>query len=152
MENSHIEHFKPQESHASAALDYSNLLASCIRETQPGMPLHCGHAKGNGFDVDLHISPMDFCCEEHFTYALEGDIFSTCKDDSRAAYMVELLQLNIPSLKSQRKAVLSIFDKDFLETISDAEIEKLKHHFGGVDNSGSASDFGHVVVRFLAQF
>jgi len=64
--SSHIEHFRPQETYPERALDYRNLHASCIRETCPAMPLHCGHAKKSAFDESLHISPLDAGCEQRF--------------------------------------------------------------------------------------
>jgi uncharacterized protein (TIGR02646 family) len=53
FEDSHVEHFRPQEHFQALQLDYANLHASCIRQTLPGRPLHCGHAKGSDFDNDL---------------------------------------------------------------------------------------------------
>ena len=68
--DSHIEHFRPQETREDLALAYVNLHASCIREKSPGAPLHCGHAKGNDFDEGLVISPQDENCERRFILPL----------------------------------------------------------------------------------
>ena len=56
---SHIEHFRPQEIYPHLALDYTNLHASCIRETSPGIPLHVSlenrrrAALTGTFEIDL---------------------------------------------------------------------------------------------------
>jgi uncharacterized protein (TIGR02646 family) len=55
QQDSHIEHFRPQERYPELALNYDNLHASCIRETKPGAPLHCGHAKSHDFDETMAI-------------------------------------------------------------------------------------------------
>jgi uncharacterized protein (TIGR02646 family) len=89
LADSHIEHFRPQEQREDLALDFENLLAACIRETEPGAPLHCGHAKGHDFDEGRHVSPLDPTCESRFGYLLTGAIVSK---DAGASYMTALAE------------------------------------------------------------
>ena len=106
-EDSHIEHFKPQESHDALALEYSNLFASCIRETQPGAPLHCGHAKGHEFDETRAISPLEEDCEQRFLFIREsGEIKAKDQTDAGADYMLRLLKLDLQFLCNRREEVL----------------------------------------------
>ncbi len=152
LSDSHIEHFRPQERYADLALNYENLHASCIRETQPGMPLHCGHAKGAEFNEALQISPLDACCESRFAYTLDGSIIPSDATDAQAAYMVALLQLDIAFLRNRRGSqVRSVFDPAFLETVTTQELEELRDSCRALDVQGKAQSFGHVLARFAEQ-
>lgn len=147
--DSHVEHFRPQESRDDIALSYDNLFASCIRETKPGLPLHCGHAKGGNFDEARHVSPLDPQCEARFVHTQLGDIIA---NDERASYMVELLKLNVEFLRNRRKEVLwSVFDSEFLATVTPDELRTLRAAFRSRDASHRLPDFGHVVARFAEQ-
>lgn len=152
LHDSHIEHFRPQERYAELALNYENLHASCIRETQPGKPLHCGHAKGADFDEALQISPLDAQCESRFAYTLDGGIMPSDTTDVQAAYMIELLRLDIAFLRNRRSAeVCSVFDAAFLETATVQELEKLRDAYRAHSTQGTLQSFGHVLARFAQQ-
>lgn len=152
LHDSHIEHFRPQERYDNLALSYVNLHASCIRETKPGSPLHCGHAKGSEFDETLHISPLDAHCESRFAYTLDGSIIPSDAADAQAAYMVELLQLDIAFLRNRRGSqVRSVFAPAFLETVTMQELEKLRDSCRVRDAQGKVQSFGHVLARFAEQ-
>jgi uncharacterized protein (TIGR02646 family) len=162
--NSHIEHFRPQE-FESLALDYSNLHASCIKATVTfvdnegrqlpeaiRLPLHCGHAKGDGFDETLHIAPTDEACEDRFSYYLDGAMVAAIQDDRAAAFMLELLKLDIPFLQGRRaKAIRSVFSDDFIATATVSELKQLDAGFRRADESGRLSDFAHAIARFARQ-
>ena len=64
LDDSHIEHFQPQSSPEVDPLDYSNLLCSCQNRLKPKEPRHCGNSKGDWFDAELLISPLNEFCEE----------------------------------------------------------------------------------------
>lgn len=92
---SHNEHIEPQHPgmYAScASLDYQNIVASCNHIKT------CGTKKGNDYDKDRFVSPLDENCEEVFTYYADGSM----EGDS---YTIDLLNLNDYGLKSARKAV-----------------------------------------------
>lgn len=144
---SHIEHFRPQESYPEQALCYENLFVSCIRAVNPGTPLHCGHAKGNAFDEAWVISPTDPLCEQHFGYALDGQIIPKGK---KAEYMCGLLRLNVAFLMNRRAAVLEgVFDANFLAMATEDELDQLRKGFAARNVEGQFPDFGHVLERFL---
>ena len=152
LQDSHIEHFRPQERYANLALSYENLHASCIRETEPGMPLHCGHAKDSDFDELLAISPLDPYCEARFLYTQEGSLIASDVADTQVNYMVELLQLDIPFLRNRRKdEVGRVFDPTFLATVTEGELKLLRDAYRSLDDAGRAQSFGHVLARFAEQ-
>lgn len=152
QQDSHIEHFRPQERYVDLALSYENLHASCIRETEPGMPLHCGHAKDSDFDESLAISPLDPHCEARFLYTQEGYIIASDVADTQADYMVELLQLDIPFLRNRREEEVSrVFDPTFLATVTEGELRLLRDAYRRRDEQGRAQSFGHVLARFAEQ-
>ena len=152
LANSHIEHFRPQESRLDLTLAFDNLLASCIRETKPSMPLHCGHAKGSEFDEALHVSPLEPGCEGRFQYTLDGHIEPTDVSDVKAGHMLRLLKLDIAFLKNRREAVVrQVFDAEFLVTATDDELKKLRSVYLGRDEGGRAESLGHVLARFAEQ-
>ena len=152
QQDSHVEHFRPQSQRADLALSYENLHASCIREIDPGMPLHCGHAKGSEFNETLHISPLDLACEARFTYTFDGQIIPAGIADTQAAYMVRLLKLDIAFLRNRREEEIRlVFDPTFLSTATDDELRVLRDAFRRSDENGRAPNFGHVVSRFAEQ-
>jgi uncharacterized protein (TIGR02646 family) len=152
LSDSHIEHFRPQELRDDLALHFDNLFASCIRETEPGAPLHCGHAKGNDFDEARHISPLDPACERRFIYTLTGSILPNDADDAQATYMSGLLHLDIDFLRNRRlEALTRAFDEDFIGSATDDELEALSNAFRQRDDAGNLESFGHVLSRYADQ-
>jgi uncharacterized protein (TIGR02646 family) len=149
--SSHIEHFRPQEHYENLALEYHNLHASCLRETQPGNPLHCGHNKGNWFDETQHISPMEERCELRFRFLRTGEIQSTELDDLAASQMIDVLALDIAYLTNRRQnAILQVFDDDFITHVSNEDLTRLVH---ALRSSGVAEQkaFDHVIARYAEQ-
>ena len=106
LSNSHIEHFRPQDTYKDLSLDYNNLLCSCQKEPDKETPLHCGHCKGNWFEEGLLVSPLDPSCENRFHFTDDGRIFPAVPDDVVAAETIKRLALDIPALSSARKAVI----------------------------------------------
>jgi uncharacterized protein (TIGR02646 family) len=151
QEDSHIEHFKPQELFEDLDLSYDNLHASCIRETKPGTPLHCGHHKGNWFDEALHISPLSDGCEERFRYLLSGEIQANQETDFSARKMIEILALDISYLKNRREeSITRMFDDSFIDTVSDEELLLLIATLRSLPPE-EQNPFDHVVARFAEQ-
>lgn len=150
--DSHIEHFRPQASRPDLALDYANLHASCIRETKPGSPLHCGHFKGNDFDEARHISPQDPVCELRFRFTLLGNVLPAKLDDGAANYMIDLLSLDCHFLSNRRQEALrEVFDPLFIASATPDELLKLADAFRQRDSLGYSINFGHVVARYADQ-
>lgn len=95
-ENSHIEHIKPRDSYPKLSMAYSNMLVSC-KESE-----HCGMKKGNKFDEEKFVSPLDMKCESNFSYEPDGTIIG---ETDSGVYTVELLNLNTYGLKAARRAL-----------------------------------------------
>lgn len=149
--SSHIEHFRPQEDFDELALEYRNLHASCIRETKPGSPLHCGHAKANWFDETQHISPMEEGCELRFRYLQTGQIQATNSADSAAVKMIEVLALDIAYLSNRRQDVIErVFDPTFVSAASKEDFRVLIAALRSTP-LGEQQAFDHVVARFAEQ-
>ena len=91
--NEHIEPQNPGKYHSRKSLDYTNIVASCNNQRT------CGCEKGNKYDAERFISPLDKECEEKFTYYLDGMIEGD-------AYTIDLLNLNDYELRNARKAVI----------------------------------------------
>ncbi|HWT68709.1 MAG TPA: retron system putative HNH endonuclease [Pseudomonas sp.] len=149
--NSHIEHFRPQEHYEALALEYHNLHASCLRETKPGNPLHCGHRKGNWFDEEQHISPLDERCELRFRYLHNGQIQPGIPTDLPATKMIEVLALDIAYLNNRRQNTIQrFFDETFVTQASEEELSKLIAAIRSPDLRGQNA-FDHVIARYAEQ-
>ena len=110
MDDSHVEHFRPQKRYQRLQLDYSNLLCSCLREQSPGEPDHCGHRKGSWFDEDTLISPLQEGCETRFQFTANGEIHPRSSSDVAAATTIDRLALDLPKLNALRAAAVGALD------------------------------------------
>ena len=114
--DSHIEHFNPQSNNAANPLDYANMLCSCQKQLKQGKPRHCGNLKGNWFDDQLLVSPLDLDCEGHFAHTADGKIQPARESDDAARMTIEKLGLNINRLIALRKKAIEPFlDEDLSE-------------------------------------
>jgi uncharacterized protein (TIGR02646 family) len=148
LDTSHIEHFRPQHPYIALSLDYENLFASCIRETDPGSPLHCGHLKGNWFDEQSYISPLDQDCELQFSYTLDGQIIS---QTPAASTMIDVLGLGKTFLGARRNdALAGVFDDQFLTTVSIQDLRKIVVAFRE-QHGGDFTPLFHVIARYAEQ-
>lgn len=115
----HIEHIENKRLNPTRTFDASNLAASAISEknakllssTSSGETknLFGGHAPGKQKSVDMadFVSPHQEDCSRFFTYLSDGRIVPAHKLDEhekkRAAYTIDLLNLNSPYLIVQRR-------------------------------------------------
>jgi len=120
--DSHIEHLMPQHPFEKRALDYDNMLCSCMADLKKGEPLHCGMAKGDWHDEHLLISPLDPDCESHFKFLGDGRIAPSDVTDAAAAATIAHLRLDDKELTAKRKEVLNLFLDD---SLSDEDRERL---------------------------
>ena len=126
LSNSHIEHFRPQDTYKDLSLDYNNLLCSCQKEPDKETPLHCGHCKGNWFKEGHLVSPLDPSCENRFHFTDDGRIFPAVPDDVVAAETIKRLALDIPALSSARKAVIeAIYGLDANTPLTREELQQV---------------------------
>lgn len=123
-DDSHIEHFNPRSNNAVNPLDYANILCSCQNQLEQGEPRHCGHLKGDWFDNQLLVSPLDPDCVGHFAYTADGKIQPARKSDDAATRTIEKLGLNINKLNALRKKAIEPFldenlnEQDFSQFVS----------------------------------
>ncbi len=148
---SHIEHFRPQNRDSGfehLRLEYGNLHASCNgRATER----HCGHAKGNWFDENLAISPLDPTCEGRFRYDLNGKAGPQRETDDGAVEMIARLNLNASALADDRaRALRVVFDPEFIESVTDQELRTFRRVYFSSEGAPLES-FAHVLVRFAEE-
>lgn len=123
-DGSHIEHFNPRSNNVLNPLDYTNMLCSCQNQLEQGEPRHCGHLKGDWFDNQLLVSPLDPDCEGHFTYTADGKIQPAEKSDDSARMTIEKLGLNVNKLNALRKKAIEPFldenlsEQEFFQFVS----------------------------------
>ena len=103
--NEHIEPRNPGTYTSKRSLDYTNIVASCQNKNT------CGNKKGNDYDEEKFISPLDDHCEDKFSYFANGEIVGD-------EYTINLLGLNHYDLKSARQAVYKMLQGMDKETIA----------------------------------
>ncbi len=101
-ESSHIEHLKPKGLFPPLALDYKNLLCSCLPETNNEDI--CGHKKDNWFDEELFVSPLTSECEEKIVYSSSGELHGC---DVAAKTTIKKLGLNNYDLVRSRRHTIA---------------------------------------------
>lgn len=115
--DSHIEHIVPQKGpsgNMALSLTYDNIICSCQSNLKKGTPLTCGNAKGNWYDVDLLISPLNADCEDYFVYLGDGQILPV-DQDKKAIETIKRLKLDDSSLTSKREKAIEPFLSDELD-------------------------------------
>lgn len=99
-----IEHWRCQSRHPEEQLNYRNLLGACLGgHGQPRHLQHCDTRKG---DRDLRWNPAEPAhhIETRLRYEVDGSIRSDEAEFDRE--LNEVLNLNLPRLKNNRKGVL----------------------------------------------
>jgi uncharacterized protein (TIGR02646 family) len=135
--DSHIEHFMPQES-GKLTLDFSNLLCSCQNNVQTGEPRHCGNLKDHWFDSALLISPLKPDCEKRFAFTGDGGMQPADGTDQAAITTIEKLGLDIPKLRALRaKAIEPFLD----EQLSTDELNRFVAGYLCKDSAGCFAEF-----------
>lgn len=100
-----IEHWRSQANHEDAQLRYQNLLGACKGgDGQPFKLQHCDTRKG---ESDLQWNPADPAhhIETRVTYTSDGTI--RAHEAVFDAQLNDVLNLNLPQIKNNRKGVLS---------------------------------------------
>ncbi|AFZ58306.1 TIGR02646 family protein [Anabaena cylindrica FACHB-243] len=153
IDNSHIEHLQPRGGYGQLSLDYTNLLASCQKDTVPKEPLHCGKKKDKWYDKKLMVSPLDINCAEFFRYTEDGQILSTENPDKALAAQTTInkLDLNIDKLKKMRVGAIEAI-LEGLEDLTDDEREILLQRFSQSDGNGQNQEFCAAIVYILKQY
>ncbi|MBW4511228.1 MAG: TIGR02646 family protein [Scytonematopsis contorta HA4267-MV1] len=152
-ESSHIEHFKPRKNYPELALKYTNLLASCQRETERKEPLHCGRSKDEWYEEDLMISPLDANCADFFRYTEDGQILPIeyPSKKSAAKTTIDRLALNIDNLKNLRSSAIQGALEGF-DDFSDEEKLLLIQGFEQRNSDYKYEEFCAAIVYVLKQY
>jgi uncharacterized protein (TIGR02646 family) len=153
--DNHIEHFVPRDDkYGNSALTFvwSNLLASCQANLMRGDPRHCGNAKGNWYESNLMLSPLEKTCEQRFRFELDGRIRPSMDEDVAAAETIRHLDLDGARLRALRsKAIEGLFeglDGELMPNDYDILAAKLLEK----DAAGKFEPFCIVLVAALAFF
>lgn len=137
-DDSHIEHFRPQNDPQVDPLDYANLLCSCQNRIEKGDPRHCGNLKNGWFDEQLLISPLNADCAERFAYTGDGKIRPANPADNSARVTIERLGLGIQKVNALReKAIEPFLDDDF----SELEMKQFVSGYLQKDTQGMFGEF-----------
>lgn len=110
LDNSLNEHIRPQALYPDQTMDYGNIVASCTKDHKT-----CGSKKGNQYDENLFVSPLDRDCEEHFAFFPNGDIAGLTE---KGEYTIKVLGLDSYKLKQARAAVYrncELYDESLLQ-------------------------------------
>ena len=144
-----IEHWLCQARHQDRQLHYRNLLGACLGgEGQPGHLQHCDTKKG---DSALQWNPADpiHHIETRVRYELDGSIHAD--DVVFNVQLNDVLNLNLPVLKNNRKGALSaLLDWWSVEKpVPRARIEHAIHE--RVHGPGDLAPYCQIVVWWLRQ-
>ncbi|MDZ8186716.1 MAG: retron system putative HNH endonuclease [Nostoc sp. ChiSLP02] len=149
-ENSHIEHLKPRTTYPELVLEYTNLLASCQKDTVPKEPLHCGKKKDKWHDKHLFVSPLDINCAEFFRYTDDGQILAANNSERQlpGETTIDKLGLNIDKLIDLRaKALEPILE--IINTITDEERQELIIGYSEINSRGHYEEFCAAIIYLL---
>jgi uncharacterized protein (TIGR02646 family) len=136
--DSHIEHFEPQHRPEVDPLEYGNLLCSCQNQLKKGEPRHCGNRKGDWFDPELLVSPLDLDCEARFSFSGDGRMKPADAGDQAAVTTIEKLGLAIPKLNALRAYVIDPFLDD---TLTREELDAFVIGYLQPDEDGRLGEF-----------
>ena len=150
-----IEHIKPKDKgrFPELQLEYSNLVLSCDggkserkkhnRRENKNYPVFCDAKKNNEI---IDVSPLDKDCEEKFAYGEEGEIYGK---GEQAVNTIKVLNLGVPFLKNQRKAVIdSIKNTDLTESEWEEELEFYRKRKA----NGDFEPFCTVAIYYIENF
>lgn len=150
-EANHIEHVRPQSRFPNKMYCWDNLLVSCQRDPEPPAPRHCGTLKGDWFDENLMISPLDDDCEDHFRFSGDGRIHPIDENDQRAIVTIEKLGLDINKLcRYRRDAIDGILNG--IEEVSRDEKNNLIESYKKKDKKGKFKPFCTAIVYIFANY
>lgn len=102
-----VEHWRSQETFPNEQLNYRNLLGACLGgEGQPSDQQHCDTKKGSRL-LSRNPADPDHQVETLIRYCADGRVLSA--DTEWNGELEEVLNLNAPFLKNNRKATLDAF-------------------------------------------
>jgi uncharacterized protein (TIGR02646 family) len=144
-----VEHWHSRAAHGAEQLDYTNLLGACLgNEGKPRKDQHCDTRKG---DRDLSRNPASrhHHIEDLVRFSGDGRIFSD--DPLFDAELNEVLNLNLPFLKNNRKSTLTAFQDGLAKRgpLHRAALERWLRQWNGESDDGELREYCQVVVFWL---
>ncbi|MBB5723212.1 uncharacterized protein (TIGR02646 family) [Loktanella ponticola] len=119
VEDSHIEHIVPRSASANLQLEFPNLLASCLKETQKGQPLTCGKARGDWNEAG-YLNPCEQGSKDEIVYLMDGKVSANSR---HCEEFVSRLNLNSRLKIDGRLAAASVIIED--ENLTEADVSAL---------------------------
>lgn len=132
---SHIEHEKPKSSFPQQTFEYGNLLLSSLTSEDlkhfPGPQQFGGHFKGSKFDAGSFVSPHQVNCRDYFIYSsgngeISPNLALPADEQQKARSTIDLLNLNAPFLKAERKQWLEEIEEYLEPLLEDVDLESIK--------------------------
>lgn len=140
-----IEHWQCQANHTARQLDYRNLLGACLGgHGRPERDQHCDTRKGNN---DLCFSVCDPLHPIERQIRFLGDGTIQADDSAIDEALNAVLNLNLPRLVSNRKAVLTAFQQRLQEGRRVDPARELPKWDGS--EPGELPEFAQVLVYWL---
>lgn len=144
-----VEHWHCQAHHKAEELDYSNLLAACMgNEGKAHAGQHCDTWKG---DRGLSRNPANPLHRVEDLIRFEGDGHMRSDDPGFNAELNDVLNLNLPFLKRNRKAALEAFLATLAKRgpLARITLQNWLDHWNGDTGAGQLEPFCQVVVYWL---
>jgi uncharacterized protein (TIGR02646 family) len=148
--NSHIEHIKPRKNYPEEALNYNNLLASCLLDGKRKINLHCGMRKSDWYVASEFVSPLDSSCQERFGFGSNGTIRAKNQQDRSATMTIQKLGLDCSQLNAHRKKAIEasgLFDNALTEN----DLEQLADAIMRRDDEGHFVEFCFAISSVLKE-
>jgi uncharacterized protein (TIGR02646 family) len=131
---SHIEHEKPKSSFPQLTFDFENLLLCALNDQDlksfPGPLQFGGHFKRSNYEPQKFVSPHQKNCRDFFIYSsdtgeISPNLAKSNSDQQKAQYSIDLLNLNAPFLKAERKQWLEEIESCLQPFIEDRDIDSI---------------------------
>ncbi len=144
-----IEHWQSQTRYPHEQLSYGNLLGACLGgQGQPASKQYCDTRKG---DLDIRWNPAEpqHQIESRIRYDPDGTIRSDDPDFDQE--LNDVLNLNLPWLKNNRKSVLSAVLDWWRQKrpMPPERIEREIQQRSGADGNGNLQAYCQVAVYWL---
>lgn len=149
IEDSHVEHLRPQSDLTVDPLDFANMLCSCQNLLNKGDPRHCGNLKGDWFDTLLLVSPLDSDCENRFSFTGNGAIKPLLPTDTAATETIKRLGLNIPKLNALRTSAIEPFLED---TLNEDELRRFVSGYLEKDENNLYGEFWSTIHYLFGDY
>ena len=148
--NSHIEHIKPRKKYPEEALNYNNLLASCLPDGKRKANLHCGMRKDDWYGASEFVSPLDSSCQERFGFGSNGAIRAKNQLDHSATVTIHKLGLDCSRLNAHRNKAIEasgLFD----DALTEDDLERLADAIMRRDEEGHFVEFCFAISSVLKE-